>query len=96
MRGCWPWSHDPGPCPVDDTPHTACTSPGYVGDSTQAVAVTVSRPAALRTPALPPPAAAPLQDVAPVVAETFTTKNYSRAKQGPRLRGKGARSVPGY
>jgi hypothetical protein len=26
MRGAYGWwSFDPGPCPVDDTPHTACT-----------------------------------------------------------------------
>jgi hypothetical protein len=25
MHGFTFWSHDPGPCPVDDTPHTACT-----------------------------------------------------------------------
>ena len=24
-------THDPGPCPVDDVPHTACTSPDYDG-----------------------------------------------------------------
>ena len=25
--------HDPGPCPVDDAPHTTCTSPDYHGGS---------------------------------------------------------------
>ena len=25
LFGCWGGKHDPGPCPVDDTPHTACT-----------------------------------------------------------------------
>jgi len=24
---------DPGPCPVDDAPHTTCTSPDYAGIS---------------------------------------------------------------
>jgi hypothetical protein len=23
------WRVDPGPCPVDDAPHTTCTSPDY-------------------------------------------------------------------
>jgi hypothetical protein len=23
------FKHDPGPCPVDDAPHTTCTSPDY-------------------------------------------------------------------
>jgi len=23
------WQFDPGPCPVDDAPHTTCTSPDY-------------------------------------------------------------------
>jgi hypothetical protein len=27
----WFDKFDPGPCPVDDAPHTTCTSPGYTG-----------------------------------------------------------------
>jgi hypothetical protein len=25
----FPWKPDPGPCPVDDAPHTTCTSADY-------------------------------------------------------------------
>ena len=25
------YKRDPGPCPVDDAPHTTCTSPDYIG-----------------------------------------------------------------
>lgn len=34
MHGCGCFSllrHDPGPCPVDDTPHTACTPESVAG-----------------------------------------------------------------
>jgi hypothetical protein len=65
----WFWGYsrmqgDPGPCPVDDTPHTACT-PESVGGS---LTVHSHRPRVLdRTPA---PATA--------VSPPFTTKTYRR------------------
>jgi hypothetical protein len=31
------FKRDPGPCPVDDAPHTTCTSPDYLG---AAIAIT--------------------------------------------------------
>lgn len=55
---------EPGPCPVDDAPHTTCTSPDYAGTL---LTIPVRRPRSL-----PPPA--------PVVAEvppvTFTSATY--------------------
>lgn len=69
---------DPGPCPVDDAPHTTCTSPGYVGEG---VIVAVRRPLVLDcvrtapTPEPPPPV-------------TFSTKTYRRAQHGPGRRRK--------
>jgi len=54
---------DPGPCPVDDAPHTTCTSPDYPGTLT----LPVRRPRSLPRPV---PVAEP---VAPV---TFTSATY--------------------
>jgi hypothetical protein len=70
--------HDPGPCPVDDTPHTACT-PESVGTVTAAV----RRPRVLDRLL----AAATVRDVAPSAAVAtpsaeFTTKTYRRAIHG--------------
>lgn len=71
------WLGDPGPCPVDDAPHTTCTSGGPI--------VIVQMPCrdALVAPAPPRP-------VAPLRAETiqatlpagqFTTGTYRRKKK---------------
>ena len=44
---------DPGPCPVDDAPHTTCTSPDYtplsvpLGNRDQTITVPCERPQAL-------------------------------------------------
>ena len=53
---------DPGPCPVDDAPHTTCTSADYdpnqiiAGKITPAVSVTVPAPGVQPTPPVPEPA----------------------------------------
>jgi hypothetical protein len=55
MNGCWGWWYDPGPCPVDDAPHTTCTSPDYqpqrypMGRRTMTVTVPITPPAAAQT-----------------------------------------------
>jgi len=73
--GLWGlWRHDPGPCPVDDTPHTACT-PESVG---RQLTVQIRRPRVLDR-MRPTPAPAP-----PV---EFSTKTYSRKVHRKLLRG---------
>lgn len=68
----------PGPCPVDDAPHTTCTSADYT-PTTQIVTTTLRRPRTLPPPVNPPPAA-------PVA---FTSGTYARKLHGPRdARGK--------
>ena len=69
--------HDPGPCPVDDTPHTACT-PESIGSTlvsgtrpVQSLTVPLKRPGWL-----PPAPAAAQQTV-----ETFTTATYRKRKR---------------
>jgi hypothetical protein len=51
MRRCW-WD-DPGPCPVDDTPHTACTPESVALQQTlrpsQTVTVVVTPPRVFTT-----------------------------------------------
>ena len=44
------WKDDPGPCPVDDAPHTTCTSP----DSPHAIVVRTGAHQTCSMP-LPPP-----------------------------------------
>jgi hypothetical protein len=78
MRSCLGWESDPGPCPVDDTPHTACTSPDYAaGSRRQVVTVPLRRPRALvlETAVTPPVIDTPR----PV---EVSTKNYRRATHG--------------
>ena len=75
MRGCLTWKMDPGPCPVDDTPHTACTPESVARQ--HAITVAARRPRALDQ--LPPPAPP---------APTFTTDTYRRALHGPKRKGK--------
>ena len=90
---CAPWRIDPGPCPVDDTPHTACTPESVAAlKSRQAVTVHVKRPrvleaiaraAALRA-GLEPPASQPAR-LEPAPLE-FNTKTYRRAVHGRKAR----------
>jgi hypothetical protein len=74
---CFLGRHDPGPCPVDDTPHTGCTPESYAAQQTrdQTLTVKLRRPRALdRAPRADPP-----------VLDPFTTKTYKRREHGKRL-----------
>jgi hypothetical protein len=62
---------DPGPCPVDDTPHTACTSEGA-----SSLTVPLRRPRVLDAVVTPP-----VED-----AVEFTTATYKRRLHHPQLR----------
>jgi hypothetical protein len=69
----WFWGYsrmqgDPGPCPVDGTPHTACT-PESVG----ALTIHAARPRVLDRQA-----ATALAAAAEAARPTFTTKTYRR------------------
>jgi hypothetical protein len=68
---------DPGPCPVDDAPHTTCTSPDYHGTPT--VTITVRRPRSL-------PPVLPVVEETPIAPVTFTSGEYRRGMS--RLKGK--------
>lgn len=53
------WNHDPGPCPVDDAPHTTCVAPSTPISRLQpdqTVTIPLARPGFLcdRTPPAPP------------------------------------------
>jgi hypothetical protein len=84
--------HDPGPCPVDDAPHTTCVAPAAVvktglGSGTQAITVPLARPGWLRAPVA---AAAPVEHT---VTE-FSTSTYKRSEHGRRRSfGKGTRGA---
>lgn len=67
------WDGDPGPCPVDDAPHTTCTSPDYHGGGRGSVTAACQRPRVL--------------DIAQTPPVPFTTKTYRREVHGRRLRG---------
>lgn len=45
--GLAPWNRDPGPCPVDDTPHTACTPESVAARKRGSLTVPIKRPRAL-------------------------------------------------
>lgn len=80
MIGCWSF-HDPGPCPVDDTPHTACT-PESVGTVIttgrgRLVSVRVQRPRVLDASPAPVPVATPVA--------VFTQGTYDRRTHGKAL-----------
>ena len=85
MRGFTPWSHDPGPCPVDDTPHTACT-PESVARLRVPLASTPARDRAVQLLAERACATATAPPPEPPPAPPFTTKSYKRATHRPRSR----------
>ena len=68
---------DPGPCPVDDAPHTTCTAPNpaaitsSIGALDQRITVAVQRPGWMREP--PPPERS--------VSAPFTTATYKRKRR---------------
>jgi hypothetical protein len=74
MRSCYgDWRRDPGPCPVDDTPHTACTPESV----SRQITVAVQRPRVLDQAPQPVATAAP----------EFSTKTYRRNPHRKLLRG---------
>ncbi|RPJ53251.1 MAG: hypothetical protein EHM24_33140 [Acidobacteria bacterium] len=85
MHTFGPWSHDPGPCPVDDTPHTACT-PESVARLRVPLASTPAHARAAQLVAERAAAVVPSPEPPPPVP--FTTQTYRRAthgrKRGPR------------
>ena len=78
---------DPGPCPVDDTPHTACCAPGpgtgtgiVAGAIVPATSVTVTGPTSASAAASPPNQVMP--EAAPS-ASTFSTATYRGRRSSP-------------
>lgn len=70
---------DPGPCPVDDAPHTTCVAPAPVTtllQPSQQVTVAVQRPGWMRE--APPPDR--------TVTAPFTTATYKRSLHGRKRR----------
>ena len=72
--------HDPGPCPVDDCPHTTCTSDDYDPKTGRAVVRRVAA-AARRTAATAQCAA---HRRARAGETEFTTATYRKEKHDPR------------
>jgi len=72
------WRRDPGPCPVDDAPHTGCTAP----QAPIALAVLPLRDAAARAAAAAPESATPAADAiqATLPAGQFTSAHYRGTK----------------
>jgi hypothetical protein len=66
------WWPDPGPCPVDDAPHTTCTSPDH-GQSSSIVVQQMPMRDLTARPTPPPPVEA--------TVETFSTKTYRRKRK---------------
>jgi hypothetical protein len=78
------WHHgDPGPCPVDDAPHTTCVSADYRGEG---VVVPIEMPDAvwqlLRRQQLSAVAVTPPPPEATV--EIINVKTYRGRKKAPR------------
>ena len=69
-----PW--DPGPCPVDDAPHTTCCAPGSPPVVVELLPATAANRAAARAAGLQ---AAAVQATLP--AGSFTTATYPRRKR---------------
>jgi len=70
----YPWKYDPGPCPVDDAPHTTCTSADYHGGQPIVVQQLPMRDLITMLPA--PPAPPPVEGT----IDTFSTKTYRGGK----------------
>ena len=92
---CFGWKHDPGPCPVDDAPHTTCTSPDYNPSQASLTIVQLPSRDGVLTPPLVEEVRVPFvlsqaqqQPTQPPEASTsFTTKTYNRNVHGrPRTR----------
>jgi len=74
----WP---TPPPCPVDDAPHTTCTSPDYVPSPSIVIVQLPCRDAAVAP--LPVSSLTPETPDAPPTA--FTTKTYRRGQLKGRV-----------
>jgi hypothetical protein len=85
------FKRDPGPCPVDDFPHTTCTSPDYDGSRIVAgriiptTHIEVQPPGSGRAPA-PKPSLERERVQATVPPGAFTTTSYQREKHGKKRR----------
>lgn len=75
------WRNDPGPCPVDDTPHTACT-PGTVAARGAGLVSRTQMDQTVRVPVVRPGWLSPPPTAQTVV--TFTTATYKRSEHGPK------------
>jgi hypothetical protein len=80
MRCGLTWRHDPGPCPVDDTPHTACTPESVAAK--HAITVAIRRPRTLPPPPPIPGARAELPGT--IIGPPVSTKDYRRPRGGTR------------
>jgi hypothetical protein len=69
---------DPGPCPVDDMPHTTCTS---ADEERRIVIVQLPARDELLAAARPPMTVPPIVTLQP---GEFTTATYRRPKKGAR------------
>ena len=77
----WP---TPPPCPVDDAPHTTCTSPDYRASASIVIVQLPCRDAGIaaeQSGALP---ATPLTPAPAPSGTTFTTATYDRKKHKPK------------
>jgi hypothetical protein len=79
-RFCAPflWRPDPGPCPVDDTPHTACCSPDYVGTGRSVIVKPFAAATRVTIPATPLAPPSTTDTPAPRSSTKFTTSTYRR------------------
>ena len=75
MFACWGWRHDPGPCPVDDTPHTACTPESVALQRAADAALGATTGTRVVVPVEPPSG----------VLASFSTTSYRRALHGPAI-----------
>lgn len=76
----------PPPCPVDDTPYTACTPESVALATARAIAAATGRtlpPGTVTAVMVKPPLGVPSQPVTTVVQQTFTTKTYRGKRPKP-------------
>lgn len=73
----WWRKPDPGPCPVDDAPHTTCTSPDYVPAQVILAAGTTPAP-------IVAPAPVPLTLRVELSTKTYKRKTFAAAVQKAR------------
>jgi hypothetical protein len=75
---------DPGPCPIDDMPHTTCVAPGTSGGVIVAGRIDTPQTIIVPTPSTPPTAPAPIAEATSTPPTTFSTKDYrGRGKREP-------------